>query len=162
MSRVCYTQVGSCESQIFTLAAGNPCVCVHFPRPASRISSRCQCCIFRLPTAFFVSVSSSSPNHQTCPETFSIETGDCSKLWERIGDPHTFEQVHSSATRCWGSCCCCRLIWEPITLRGAPVHPSSTSSFLCQTRTGAVLELREETNTFGFCLNTKSNQKHKF
>ena len=42
MGRVCYTQVGSCEFQIFTLAAGNSCVCVHFPQPASRISSRCQ------------------------------------------------------------------------------------------------------------------------
>ena len=40
MITVCYTQVG--ELQIFTLEVGNSCVCVHFPQPASRISSRCQ------------------------------------------------------------------------------------------------------------------------
>ena len=66
MSRVCYTQDGSCEVQIFTLAGGEfVCLCA-FPRPASRISSRCQlhfpvancillapfsppCCIFLVP-----------------------------------------------------------------------------------------------------------------
>ena len=102
MARVCYTQVGSCEFQIFTLAAGNSCVCVHFPQAASRISSRCQLhfpvanCILPFTPSQFLPPQTTIPG----PETFLLSARDCSKLRQRE-DPHIFEPV-DSARRCWG------------------------------------------------------------
>ena len=52
MSRVCYTQVGSCQLQIFTLAAGNSCVCVHFPALPLAFPAGASCIFQPVPVAF--------------------------------------------------------------------------------------------------------------
>ena len=109
MGRVCYTQVGSWEVQIFTLCSREfVCLCA-FPRPASRISSRlhfkpvakCKLLLspFSLGRAF-----SWSPSHHPYPPVWSFSIELQSKRGLKLSakrEPAGFEPVGLE----WGGSC---------------------------------------------------------
>ena len=163
MARVCYTQVGSCEFQIFTLAAGNSCVCVHFPQAASRISSRCRLhfpvanCILPFTPSQFLRPQTTIPG----PETFLLSARDCSKLCQRE-DPHIFEPV-DSARRCWGEAAA--VLSEnqsPFVELQCTPRPPPPPAFYVKLELEQFWSLGKRKYFGSQKKNRKSNQKHEF